>query len=89
MPTCRSASTSAAGAVESVIRVETSDDAAMLAMRKGDRLTQANGIALTAPDDVVSAVLRPLAAQQAVRVSGQRNGEPREWLLLNAGSCPP
>lgn len=62
---------------------------AMLAMRKGDRLTQANGIALTAPDDVVSAVLRPLAAQQAVRVSGQRNGEPREWLLLNAGSCPP
>ncbi len=62
---------------------------AMLAMRKGDRLAQANGIALTAPDDVVSAVLRPLAAQQAVRVVGQRNGQPREWLLLNAGTCPP
>jgi len=62
---------------------------AMLAMRKGDRLTQANGIALTAPDDVVRAVLRPLAAQQQVRVAGQRDGQPREWLLLNAGSCPP
>jgi len=61
---------------------------AMLAMRKGDRLAQANGIALTAPDDVISAVLRPLAAQQQVRVTGQRDGQPREWLLLNAGSCP-
>lgn len=60
---------------------------AMLAMRKGDRLQQANGIALTAPDDVVTAVLRPLAAQQAVRVTGTRDGQPREWLLLNAGSC--
>lgn len=62
---------------------------AMLAMRKGDRLTQANGIALTAPQDVVSAVLRPLAAAQQVRVAGQRDGQPREWLLLNAGTCPP
>lgn len=62
---------------------------AMLAMRKGDRLMQANGIALTAPQDVVSAVLRPLAAQQQVRVIGQRNGQPREWLLLNAGTCSP
>lgn len=62
---------------------------AMLAMRKGDRLAQANGIALTTPDDVVTAVLRPLVAQQAVRVTGARNGQPREWLLLNAGSCPP
>lgn len=62
---------------------------AMLAMRKGDRLMQANGIALTAPDDVVTAVLRPLVGQQAVRVTGARNGQPREWLLLNAGSCPP
>lgn len=61
---------------------------AMLAMRKGDRLTQANGIALGAPDDVVGAVLRPLVAQQQVRVSGQRDGQPREWLLLNAGTCP-
>jgi hypothetical protein len=60
----------------------------MLAMKKGDRLTQANGVALTAPEDVVSAVLRPLAAQQPVRVVGVREGQPREWLLLNAGSCP-
>jgi hypothetical protein len=60
----------------------------MLAMKKGDRLEQANGIALTAPDDVVGAVLKPLAANQAVRVSGKRDGAPREWLLLNAGTCP-
>lgn len=60
----------------------------MLAMKKGDRLEQANGVALAVPDDVVRAVLRPLAAQQPVRVTGSRNGSPREWLLLNAGSCP-
>ena len=62
--------------------------ATMLAMKKGDRLEQANGIALTTPDDVVGAVLRPLAAQQTVRVTGTRDGAPREWLLLNAGTCP-
>ena len=60
----------------------------MLAMKKGDRLLQANGVPLSAPDDVVGAVLRPLASQQAVRVTGTRDGQPREWLLLNAGSCP-
>ena len=48
----------------------TAASSTMLAMKKGDRLTQANGIALTAPDDVVGAVLRPLAAQQPVRVVG-------------------
>lgn len=61
---------------------------AMLAMKKGDRLLQANGVPLSAPDDVARAVLRPLASQQAVRVTGTREGQPREWLLLNAGSCP-
>jgi Type II secretion system protein C len=60
----------------------------MLAMKKGDRLATANGIALAMPDDVVAAVLRPLAASQPVRVSGSRDGAPREWLLLNAGTCP-
>jgi hypothetical protein len=60
----------------------------MLAMKKGDRLLQANGVPLSAPEDVVGAVLRPLASQQAVRVVGTRDGLPREWLLLNAGSCP-
>ncbi len=60
----------------------------MLAMKKGDRLEQANGVALAAPDDVIGAVLRPLAGQQPVRLLGSRNGAPREWLLLNSGSCP-
>ena len=61
---------------------------AMLAMKKGDRIEQANGIALRAPDDIVNAVLRPLTAGQPVRLVGTRGGLPREWLLLNAGSCP-
>jgi len=60
---------------------------AMLAMQKGDRIEQANGIALRAPDDVVAAVLRPLAAGQSVRLVGSRGGIPREWLLQNAGTC--
>jgi len=61
---------------------------AMLAMKKGDRIEQANGIALRAPEDIVGAVLRPLTAGQAVRLVGSRGGAPREWLLLNAGTCP-
>ena len=60
----------------------------MLAMKKGDRLEQANGVALAVPDDIARAVLQPLSTQQAVRISGARSGVPREWLLLNAGSCP-
>ena len=46
--------------------------AAMLGMKKGDRVAQANGIALRAPDDVIVAVLRPLAASQPVRLTGSR-----------------
>ena len=61
---------------------------AMLAMKKGDRIEVANGIALRAPDDIVAAVLRPLTAGQAVRLVGSRGGVKREWLLLNAGTCP-
>jgi hypothetical protein len=60
----------------------------MLAMKKGDRIEQANGIALRAPEDIVTAILRPLTAGQAVRLVGTRGGAPREWLLLNAGTCP-
>ena len=60
----------------------------MLAMKKGDRIEQANGIALRAPEDIVTAVLRPLTAGQAVRLVGTRGGVTREWLLLNAGTCP-
>ena len=60
---------------------------AMLAMKKGDRIEQANGIALRAPEDIVNAILRPLTAGQAVRLTGSRGGAPREWLLQNAGTC--
>lgn len=61
--------------------------AALLGLRKGDRVTQANGIALRAPEDVIVAVLRPLAANQAVRMSGMRGTEPQELLIVNAGAC--
>lgn len=61
---------------------------AMLAMKKGDRIEQANGIALRSPEDIVNAILRPLTAGQSVRLAGSRNGAPREWLLQNAGTCP-
>ena len=62
--------------------------AAMLGMKKGDRVAQANGIALRAPDDVIVAVLRPLAASQPVRLIGSRGNEARELIILNAGACP-
>jgi len=62
--------------------------ATMLGLAKGDRLVQANGIALQQPDDVTGAVLRPLAQSQAVRVAGSRAGQPREVLIQNATACP-
>jgi hypothetical protein len=62
--------------------------AALLGLKKGDRVAQANGIALRAPEDIVFAVLRPLAASQLVRLVGSRAGEPRELVIVNAGACP-
>jgi len=70
-----------------VVRDETGF-AAMLGLKNGDRVTQANGIALRAPEDVIVSILRPLAANQAVRVQGTRGTETRELLILNAGACP-
>ncbi len=62
--------------------------AAMLGMRAGDRVTQANGIALGGVDDLLVAFVKPLTASQPVRVVGTRDGKPAEWLFLNAGACP-
>ena len=59
--------------------------AAMLGLKRGDRITQANGIALMNPDDIVGAVLRPLASKQTVRLTGTRDGQTRELWLQNAG----
>jgi hypothetical protein len=64
---------------------ETGGFSQMVGLQQGDRIEQANGIALDAPDDVVTAVLRPLAANQSVRLSGKRNGQPREVWIANAG----
>lgn len=58
--------------------------AAMLGLRAGDRLAQANGIALGAPEDVGTAIVRPLVANQGVRLIGSRNGTTQELWLANA-----
>ena len=58
--------------------------AAMLGLREGDRLAQANGIALGAPEDVAPAIVRPLVANQGVRLIGSRNGMTQELWLANA-----
>jgi len=72
----------------SLVVRDSSGFAAMLGMNKNDRIETANGIAMTSPDDVIGAVLKPLIANQAVRLIGARDGSAREWLLLNAGACP-
>lgn len=62
--------------------------ATLIGLARGDRIAQANGIALMQPDDVTGAVLRPLVASQPVRIAGTRSGQPREILIVNAGACP-
>lgn len=56
---------------------------AMLGLRSGDRIAQANGIALRVPDDVTAAIIRPLVANQGVRVVGSRGGATQELWLAN------
>ncbi len=56
---------------------------AMLGLRSGDRIAQANGIALNMPDDVTAAVIRPLIANQGVRIVGSRDGATHELWLAN------
>lgn len=62
--------------------------AAMLGMKPGDRMAQANGIALAGIADVLVAFVNPLVASQPVHVAGTRDGKPADWLFLNAGACP-
>jgi hypothetical protein len=56
---------------------------AMLGLKVGDRLAQANGIALSVPEDVSSAIVRPLVANQGVRLIGSRDGATQELWLAN------
>jgi len=72
-----------ASAGDALVVREDGGFAAMLGLRAGDRITQANGIALHVPDDVASAVVRPLAANQGVRVVGSRAGTKHELWLAN------
>lgn len=62
--------------------------AQMIGLKPGDRVKLANGIQLSSAEDVMAAVLTPLVANQQVRLSGTRDGQAREMLLLNAGTCP-
>jgi hypothetical protein len=66
---------------------DTSGFSTMLGMQAGDRMTQANGIALANVDDVLVAFVKPLLANQQVRVVGTRGGKPAEWVFVNAGAC--
>ncbi|HSC22990.1 MAG TPA: type II secretion system protein N [Casimicrobiaceae bacterium] len=72
-----------APAGDSLVVREDGGFAAMLGLRAGDRILQANGIALRVPDDVASAIVRPLAANQGVRVVGSRGGTRHELWLAN------
>jgi type II secretory pathway component PulC len=72
-----------APAGDSLVVREDGGFAAMLGLHAGDRILQANGIALRVPDDVASAVVRPLAANQGVRVVGSRGGTRHELWLAN------
>jgi hypothetical protein len=56
---------------------------AMIGLKSGDRIAQANGIALRVPDDVTSAVIHPLIANQGVRLVGSRDGAKQELWLAN------
>ncbi|HEX7328539.1 MAG TPA: type II secretion system protein N [Casimicrobiaceae bacterium] len=58
--------------------------AAMLGLTAGDRIEQANGIALRSPDDVASAVLRPLSESQGVRLRGTHDGAQRDVWVASA-----
>ena len=69
---------------EGLVVTQNGGYAAMLGLRVGDRIARANGIALRHPDDIAAAVLRPLADNQGVRVSGTRQGAPQELWLANA-----
>lgn len=62
--------------------------AAMLGLKPGDRVAQANGIALAGISDILVAFVKPLIASQPVHVAGFRDGKPAAWLFLNAGACP-
>jgi uncharacterized membrane protein len=62
--------------------------AAMLGMKAGDRMAQANGIALNGIEDIQAAFVKPLIASQTVHVAGMRDGKPAAWLFVNAGACP-
>ena len=62
--------------------------AAMLGMKTGDRMAQANGIALNGIEDLLVAFVNPLVASEPVHVVGLRDGKPADWLFLNAGACP-
>jgi hypothetical protein len=56
---------------------------AMLGLKAGDRIAQANGIALSVPEDVSTAIVRPLLANQGVRLIGSRGGTTQEMWLAN------
>lgn len=77
-------STLLAGSPDGLVVRANGGYAAMLGLTAGDRIEQANGIALHSPDDVASAVLRPLSENQGVRLRGEHDGKERELWIASA-----
>lgn len=73
-----------AGSPDGLVVRESGGYAAMLGLAAGDRIEQANGIALRSPDDVASAVLRPLSESQGVRLRGTHDGAQRDVWIASA-----
>lgn len=73
-----------AGSADGLVVRASGGYAAMLGLSAGDRIEQANGVALRSPDDVASAVLRPLSESQGVRLRGTHDGTQRDVWVASA-----
>jgi hypothetical protein len=64
-----------------------SGHAAMLGLQGGDQLHTANGVRLQRPEDITPTIIKPLAEGQSVHLTGMRNGQKAELLLVNVSVC--
>ena len=62
--------------------------AAMLGLKSGDRVREANGIALAATTTCWSPWSSRCRRTRPVRVAARATAPSASWLLLNAGACP-
>jgi len=68
--------------------VNQSDPAlAALGLAAGDRIEKSNGVALHTEDLLRSAIVEPVMQSRTLRLTGTREGKPREWIYVNAALC--